>query len=81
MPETTGIQRHKLDTFALTLGLLCLTGSGLALAARADLFDVDGLVVLAAVWLVVGLVGVTRVLHHLMSGQARREVRDQLSSD
>lgn len=72
---SAAIQRHKLDTFALTTGLLCLVGSGLALAARADLFQVDGLVVLASVWLVVGVVGVTRVLHHLL----RREVRDPVS--
>ena len=78
MPDRTGIERHGLDTFALTIGLLCLTGSGLALAARGHVLEVDGLVVLAAVWLVVGVVGVTRVLHHLTSG--RREISDRPSS-
>jgi hypothetical protein len=59
--------RHRIDSFALTLGLLCLAASGLALAARAHAFDVDGLVVLATVWLVLGVVGVTRGVHHLVT--------------
>ena len=74
MPERSDVQRHRIDTLALTLGLLCLAGSGLAVAARADLFQVDGLVVLATAWLVVGVVGVTRVLHRLLG---HREVTDQ----
>lgn len=69
---STGIQRHRLDTFALTTGLLCLALSGLALAARADAFEVDGLVVLATVWLVLGAVGVTKVVHRLVVGREDR---------
>jgi hypothetical protein len=63
VPERT---RRPLDTFALTCGLLALAVSGLALVARADLFEVDGLVLLATVWLVVGIVGVTRGVLRLM---------------
>ena len=66
MRDADGIQRHKLDSFALVVGLLCLAGSGLALAARTDAFEVDGVVVLATVWLVLGLVGLSRVVHRLL---------------
>jgi len=59
--------RHGIDAFALTLGLLCLAGSGLALVGRAHAFEVDGLVVLASVWLVLGVVGVTRGVHRLVT--------------
>ena len=64
MPEQ--IRRHTLDTFALTCGLLSLVVASLALVARSDLFEVDGVVVLASVWLVLGVVGVSRVLHRLL---------------
>ena len=64
MPEQT--RRHRLDTFALTCVLLSLAVSSLALVARSDLFDVDGVVVLATVWLVLGVVGVSRVVHRLL---------------
>jgi hypothetical protein len=66
--ETRTPQRHPLDGFALLLGLLCLAGSGLALAAEADLFEVDGLVLLASVWLVVGVVGLARVAQRILAG-------------
>ena len=66
MASTSGVQRHRLDTFALTLGLLSVAGSLLALAARADAFEVDGLVVLATFWVVLGIVGVSRVALHLL---------------
>jgi hypothetical protein len=58
--------RHRLDTFALTVGLLCLAGSGLALAARADVAEVDALVALAVLWLVLGAVGVSRSVARLL---------------
>lgn len=61
-------ERHRLDTFALTLGLLCLAASGLGLASRADLIEVDGLVVLASIWLVLGVVGVSRSAYRLLAG-------------
>jgi hypothetical protein len=64
VPEQT--RRHRLVTFALTCGLLSLAVSSLALVARSDLFDVDGVVVLATVWLVLGVVGVSRVVHRLL---------------
>ena len=57
---------HRLDAFALTVGLLCLAGSGLALAARADVADVDALVALAVLWLVLGVVGVSRSVWRLL---------------
>ena len=69
MPEDNGTQRHRLDAFALALGLLALAGSGLALAARADAFEVDGLVVLATVWLVLGAAGLVKVVHRLVVGR------------
>jgi hypothetical protein len=64
--STSGVQRHRLDTFALTIGLLSIAGSALALASRADAFEVDGLVALATFWVVVGAVGVTKVVHRLL---------------
>jgi hypothetical protein len=67
--RTSGIQRHRLDTFALTFGLLSIAGSVLALASRADAFEVDGLVALATFWVVLGAVGVTRVVHRVVVGR------------
>lgn len=61
MPE-----RHELDAFALTAGLLCLAFTGLVLVSRADLVQVDGLVVLATLWVVVGVVGVSRSAYRLL---------------
>ena len=61
MPE-----RHELDAFALTVGLLCLAFAGLALVSRADLVQVDGVVILAALWVVVGVVGVSRSVYRLV---------------
>ncbi len=58
--------RHPLDTFALTAGLLSLALAVLALLARADAVEVDGVVVLAAVWVVLGVVGVSRSLYRLL---------------
>ena len=74
MASTSGLQRHRLDTFALTFGLLSVALAGLALASRADLFEVDGLVALATVWIVLGAVGVTKVVHRLVVG--REEAAD-----
>ena len=71
MPELQQIQRHDLNAFALTMGLLCLALSGLALASRADLFQVDGLVVLASIWVVLGVVGVSRAVYRLLRGPQR----------
>ena len=68
MPETPQAERHGLDAFALTMGLLSLAVAGLALASRADLFEVDGLVVLASVWVVLGVVGVSRSVYRLVRG-------------
>jgi hypothetical protein len=68
MAEDSGVQRHRLDVFALTLGLLALAGAGLALGARADAFEVDGLVVLATLWVVIGVVGVSRSVYRLVRG-------------
>ena len=64
-----GLERHRLDGFALTVGLLSLAASGLTFAARGDLFQVDGLVVLATVWVVLGVVGVSRAVHRLVVGR------------
>ena len=75
MREVQPIQRHGLDTFALSMGLLCLALSGLALASRADLFDVDGLVVLASIWVVLGVVGVSRSVFRLLSHRELSEFR------
>ena len=69
MASTSGVQRHRLDTFALAFGLLSVAGALLALAARADAFEVDGLVALATFWVVLGAVGVTRVVHRLVVGR------------
>jgi hypothetical protein len=69
VPSTSGIQRHKLDTFALAFGLLSIAASVLALASRADAFEVDGLVALATFWVVLGAVGVTRVVHRVVVGR------------
>jgi hypothetical protein len=68
--STSGVQRHRLDTFALTTGLLAVALAALALAARGGA-DVDGLVALATVWVVLGAVGLTRVLHHLLAREGR----------
>ena len=68
MPERPVVERHELNGFALAAGLLCLAFSGLTLASRADLFQVDGLVVLASVWVVLGVVGVSRAVYRLVSG-------------
>lgn len=67
MPE-----RHRLDTFSLTVGLLALVASGLTLASRAEALEVDGLVVLAALWLVVGGVGLSRAVHRLLRDPEHR---------
>ena len=69
MASTSGLQRHRLDTFALTIGLLSIAGSVLALASRADAFEVAGLVALATFWVVLGAVGVTRVVHRVVAGR------------
>jgi hypothetical protein len=71
-PDATPV-RHGLDAFALTVGLLCLAVAGLTLVSRADLAKVDGVVVLATVWVVLGVVGVSRSLYRLLS---RHEGRD-----
>ena len=63
MPE-----RHELDAFALATGLLCLALTGLVLVARADLVEVDGVVVLATLWVVIGVVGVSRSVYRLVRG-------------
>lgn len=63
MPE-----RHELDTFALTVGLLSLAFTGLVLVSRADLVQVDGVVVLATLWVVLGVVGVSRSVYRLLRG-------------
>ena len=67
-PEAQPTQHHGLDAFALTMGLLSLALAGLALASRADLFEVDGLVVVASVWVVLGVVGVSRSVYRLVRG-------------
>jgi hypothetical protein len=67
VPETTDVRRHGVDALALAFGLLSLAIAGLALVARSDLFAVDGLVVLASVWLVLGVVGLTRAVQRLLS--------------
>jgi hypothetical protein len=59
-------ERHPLDAFALTAGLLALALAGLTLVSRADLADVDGVVVLASLWVVVGVVGVSRSVYRLL---------------
>lgn len=61
-----GLERHRLDTFALTVGLLAIALAVLALASRSGV-EVDGLVVLATVWVVLGLVGLSRALYRLLS--------------
>jgi hypothetical protein len=66
-------ERRRLDTFALTAGLLCLAVSGLALASRADVLEVDGLVVLATLWLVVGAVGLSRAAQRLLHHRAQED--------
>jgi hypothetical protein len=66
MPEGPVVERHGLDAFALTIGLLCISVAALTLASRADLVQVDGLVVLATVWVVLGVVGVSRSLYRLL---------------
>ncbi len=58
-------ERHELNAFARTAGLLWLAFCALTLASRADLFQVDGLVVLASVWVVLGVVGVSRAVYRL----------------
>jgi hypothetical protein len=68
MPERPVVERHGLDAFALTVGLLCIAVAGLTFASRADLVQVDGLVVLATVWVVLGVVGVSRSLYRLLRG-------------
>ena len=73
-PEVQQVGRHALDAFALTTGLLCLALSGLALAAHAGLFEVDGLVVLASIWVVLGVVGVSRSVYRLVSPREGRDV-------
>jgi len=72
-PEVQPVERHGLDAFALTMGLLALAVSGLALASRADLFEVDGLVVLASIWVVLGVVGVSRSVYRLLTHRADRD--------
>jgi hypothetical protein len=64
--------RHGLDTFALTIGLLCLALAVLTLLSRGDLVEVDGVVVLATVWVVLGVVGVSRSLFRLLRGPQER---------
>ena len=64
---------RRVDSFALTTGLLCLAVAGLALASRADVLDVDGLVVVATMWLVVGAVGLSRAVQRLLHHLADRE--------
>lgn len=59
-------ERHELDTLALTAGLLSLAFTALVLGSRAGLLDVDGLVVLATLWVVVGVVGVSRSVYRLV---------------
>jgi hypothetical protein len=68
MAETQRAQRHELDTFALATGLLCLALTGLVLVSRADLVQVDGVVVLATLWVVIGVVGVSRSVYRLLRG-------------
>jgi hypothetical protein len=68
-PAATTAGRHPFDAFGLVLGLLCLVGSGLALAAQADVVEVDGLVAIAAIWLVVGVAGLARGLQRLLGGK------------
>lgn len=65
MRDASGASRHGLDAFALTAGLLCLVGSALTFVSRADVVQVDGVVVIAAVWVVLGVVGVSRSLYRL----------------
>jgi hypothetical protein len=66
-------ERHGLDTFALTVGLLCLAVAGLTVLSVGDVAQVDGVVVLATVWVVLGVVGVSRSVHRLLH---RAEGRD-----
>jgi hypothetical protein len=68
MAEVQLAQRHELDTFALATGLLCLALTGLVLVSRADLVQVDGVVVLATLWVVIGVVGVSRSVYRLLRG-------------
>ena len=68
MAEVQQAQRHELDTFALATGLLCLALTGLVLVSRADLVQVDGVVVLATLWVVIGVVGVSRSVYRLLRG-------------
>jgi hypothetical protein len=68
MAEVQLAQRHELDTFALATGLLCLALTGLVLVSRADLVQVDGVVVLATLWVVIGVVGVSRSVYRLVRG-------------
>lgn len=74
MPEVQRIQRHELDTFALTVGLLCLAFTGLVLASRANLVQVDGVVVLATLWVVLGVVGVSRSVYRLLRRTEGRDI-------
>lgn len=61
MPE-----RRPTDLVALTAGLLCLVVAVLTLLSTTGAADVDGLVVLAAVWLVVGAVGLGATARRLL---------------
>lgn len=61
------LRRHRVDAFALTVGLLALAGAVLFLGWNADLFRVDGLVLLASVWVVVGVVGLSLTLQRLLT--------------
>lgn len=66
-------RRHELDTFALTVGLLAVAAAALALVSRADTVEVDGVVVLATLWVVIGVVGVSRSLYRLIRPTGGRD--------
>lgn len=67
-------ERHALDVVPLTAGLMALSLSALALVSRADVLEVDGLVVLATLWIVLGVVGLSRSVHRLVRRTEGRDV-------
>ena len=58
--------RHKLEVTPLVVGLVSIAAAVLALLSRAGA-DIDALVVLATLWVVVGVVGATRGIYRLMT--------------
>ena len=59
--------RRPLDVFALVVGLLAVAISVLALVGQSADVHVDGVVVFAVVWIVVGVVAVARAVQRLIT--------------